>query len=297
MADWEKKKWSKWKDITRDVVWTVCEFDTRGYWLMGDGATYRGDLAFPYYIPNVLIPNRYSVNYYHFDGIDDSMYVTGVNGLNGKSACTISFWTNYDGSDSHSYFLSKHISGNQFIINQCGGDPKVQYRIWTAGGTISTCGGTGFLDGDWHHIAITYNGTVATIYEDTVPVALSTAGSGAIISNTSDMLIGRDSTSTYFLNGDIDDIAIFDEVVPMSDLWDAGKPKKIDRNASGLVGYWKFDEDTWSNNGGGYWVLRDSSPNAAVGYSAFGNMQIDSRKFFDGVFTNGSLDSLKMDTP
>ena len=31
----KKKKWSKWKDITRDIVWTVLEFDTRGYWLIG----------------------------------------------------------------------------------------------------------------------------------------------------------------------------------------------------------------------------------------------------------------------
>ena len=108
--------------------------------------------------------------------------------------------------------------------------------------------------GNWYNWIITFaggSGGALTAYRDGVDIDLASDGNGTSIwtLNASDEVIyfgGRNAYGNYN-NGwacGLDEVAIFDEVKSVSDLYD-GTTNPVDQTgASGLVGYWKFNEGT-----------------------------------------------------
>jgi len=83
----------------------------------------------------------------------------------------------------------------------------------------------------------------------------------------------------------MDDVAIFDEVKAIGDIWD-GSGAPIDLSAeSGLVGYWTFDDATFDTN----WTVPDNSSNSNNGTSA--NMDQVDLQFITPTNPNRGLSS------
>jgi hypothetical protein len=80
-------------------------------------------------------------------------------------------------------------------------------------------------NGKWHHVAGTYDGTVARLYVDGKLVPNDgppTFASGGVPQTGTDVGIGDYlGTCDLFYTGDIDEVAIFDQALPIDRIWSA----------------------------------------------------------------------------
>jgi hypothetical protein len=133
-----------------------------------------------------------------------------------------------------------------FFSRATGG---LTFRLVTAAGT------TNFLvngivntwnTSDVHHIAVTYDGAFMKTFEDGVEKG-SLAKTGAIIHNITQPLLfnGPDSStpSAGYVNGFLDEIRIWDYARTDVEIT-ADMASELVGTESGLVGLWKFDEDS-----------------------------------------------------
>jgi len=112
---------------------------------------------------------------------------------------------------------------------------------------------TGFNDGAWHHVALTWDGISTqvaaniTFYIDNINQSLTTNSDNltGTISSTAEFIIGS-RTSDYWA-GQIDDVAIYNKVLTLtevSNLYNSGVPtdNTLLKTEFNLVGYWGLGE-------------------------------------------------------
>ena len=97
------------------------------------------------------------------------------------------------------------------------------------------------LDGKWHHIAATFNGTTRSLYMDGVLLGSDTPSGHNIPSGTPMYIAETNPTSNEYFDGAIDEVRI----------WNVGKTQlqinatmntTVPVNSAGLVAYYKLDE-------------------------------------------------------
>ena len=141
-------------------------------------------------------------NGFLFDGNDDCIEVPD-SGQFGQPQLTASIWFRQDASDScspmgkrvdigasvvNSWELETN-TGNQLVFTSSHGTNGNQ-RVASPNDTIAL--------GQWHHIALTYDGTTKRIYRDGTQVA-SGSQSGAIPYDTHSAWFGCDDNETTFV--------------------------------------------------------------------------------------------------
>ncbi len=88
-------------------------------------------------------------------------------------------------------------------------------HYWWGADLVVTGLATNFLDGNWHHVATTFDGTTRRIYLNGVQVASDVPGSnGATAAN---FRIGSTNNSEYF-SGTIDDVALYNNALSASEV-------------------------------------------------------------------------------
>ncbi len=155
--------------------------------------------------------------------------------------------------------------------------------IWIGGGTnIWVCGSTSLIDGAWHHVVGTYDGTTANIYVDTV-----LEGSGA---RTNGVNINVDTTIGDAFTGEIDEARIYHRALNNSEV------TQLNKWAAGPVGYWNLDEQTGQ-------VIKDLSGNGLSGtLGADSSVSTDdpawqNGKFGGSLYFDGSSDHANIPDP
>ena len=177
------------------------------------------------------------------------------NNFNLNAGFTVSFWVNTRQFPTNGHLLGAKMGNAQNFRFGMKNATKIQIKIGT-----STHEGSnhGMSHNTWHHYVVTYDGTTMHCYIDGTDI--TGGGSSMTWSNTSNTDTNR---GIYFgasnEEGDyddgvscfIDECAIFDEVKSLSSLHD-GNYKPIDQlNSSGLVGYWRFENNTLDSSGNG----------------------------------------------
>ena len=177
-------------------------------------------------VPLELIDNNFAME---FDAASSQyINVDSFSALNCGTAMTISLW--FKGS---TYITNARlISCAQFEIYQSSATASnTQGRLYykprkNFGNPIVTLGGTSasgvgiMVDGNWHHICLTFDNstTTAIVYEDGVPVITNTSATGPLNSASSNLYIGSSGTSTNFIDGDIDEVAIWNKALELEDV-------------------------------------------------------------------------------
>ena len=101
----------------------------------------------------------------------------------------------------------------------------------------STSVSTGnYISGDWMHAAMTYDGAALKLYVDGVLEASSSA-SGSVNDSGSALLFGEN------MKGWIDEVRVWNLVRSSGDLKE-NRFKSLVGSEAGLLGYWRFDENT-----------------------------------------------------
>ena len=161
---------------------------------------------------------------------------------------TYSAWVKFDSTSTTGTIIKSSVNSSNHITLAYGGSANEMLFIYKAGGTAKkvehsvTVEGTG----SWVHLAMTWNTS-----EDELKAYINgsqvggTVGSLGTWSGTIDKsYIGRNTLSSGdFLDGNISEVAIFEDVVSISALYNGGNPVDIS-GLSDLIGYWKMKEGT-----------------------------------------------------
>jgi hypothetical protein len=152
-----------------------------------------------------------------FDGTDDYIQVSHDTSLNpGTGSFTYEFWFNADYNDqpeSYPRIIAKgdyNTNGYCVMMKASDGDLWVAYNDEnnnSAGGYI----GTGYSDGEWHHLAAVLNRSDNTVkvYIDGAQEDSSDASSVGDINTTDGLNIGMQDTTHYFFKGKVDEIRMY----------------------------------------------------------------------------------------
>jgi hypothetical protein len=145
---------------------------------------------------------------------------------------TVDAWVRATNPGAHRYIVSKG-------ANACA---AASYALYTGPGggltfyisdgstvTMSTDAGTGVWDGQWHHVAGTFDGATARLYVDGLAVGGGTAalsGIGYGLPSGNDLLIGNYAESACpgvgfsLANSAIDEVELYSRALSATEIWD-----------------------------------------------------------------------------
>jgi len=145
-----------------------------------------------------------------FDG-DDNVVVNDSDTLEPEKV-TLEAWVKRDGTPgTYKYIAGKYYSGNNGSYNlYTGSSGGLRFYIgysdtqWIP----SPDAGTGVWDGNWHHIAGTYDGSTVRLYVDGTEIPGGTGTIEDIAYNTEDFYIGSYGNGYYF-SGLVDEVRVY----------------------------------------------------------------------------------------
>jgi len=214
-----------------------------------------------------------------FNGTNDEVIISGITDYNVTDALTIeawikpNSWTDYDGILNYARDQGTLEAGFGFVYFATGW----RFFLKTTTNSIDyiNMAEVSTPSGQWTHLAATYDGQKVKIYRNGSAID-STDAMGDIewSAAPSDFKFGsftKDGSTGYF-DGQIDDVRIWN-IVRTGVQIKASREITIDKNESGLVGYWQMDAGSGgiatdstsiANHGiinGATWVVEDSPLN------------------------------------
>jgi hypothetical protein len=234
------------------------------WYRMGDNGSYKS--------PQWLIPsneNKDKVSNYsfEFDGVDDYIELGSLSNLQNTTEYSISSWfksplnnfaqTIYSWSDGADGYL-------QLLLVDDGSFTVFNNRTSTAYGVSAS----GLVSADtWYNALVVFDGGGATnadrlkLYLNGSLIILTYTGTiptqtGTMLSKT--MWLGASNSFNFWgLEGNIDEVSIFDSAISIGDVWDgSGEPIDVS-TVSGLKQYYKMGEEATFS--GGVWTVPDSA--------------------------------------
>tara|TARA_R100000654_G_scaffold5672_2_gene15655 strand:- start:255 stop:1967 length:1713 start_codon:yes stop_codon:yes gene_type:complete len=218
-----------------------------------------------------------STQSFSFDGVNDTFNLGNITALNGTNSGSFSMWLKLDATGILGLF-------NQY---GSGSDRLIYSFIWLAGGRIdiyisgnlafrvsSNAVISGLSTGEWFNLVITYDGSLATS-TDRVKVFINTneltgnigGAASSFFSSTSDFIIGHYPSGTY-LNGNVDEFAIFTNTLSSSDvssIYNSGVPNDI--SSLNPVAWYRMGEN--ANYKSPQWLMPENSNFANSRYSNY----------------------------
>ena len=183
------------------------------------------------------------------NGVDGYVFVNDNDSLDGFSRIAVEAWVRTNDGSGAKAIVSKyrHYSGSDwddsFYLGLNGG--RVVWQL-NAGDSYSGLDGyTSVADGQWHHIAGTWDGTNQVIYIDGSQHASRTySGNGQINRTNEPITIGRSidfGGPGRYLSGQIDDVRIWNLARSQQDIGPT-RFHRLQGNEAGLIAYWPMDE-------------------------------------------------------
>ncbi|HMR41093.1 MAG TPA: choice-of-anchor D domain-containing protein [Ignavibacteria bacterium] len=221
-----------------------------------------------------------------FDGIDDR--ITLVNSLTtaatGGTAITIEYW--FKGSNITSAVRFQP-TGSDYIV---AGWQNL-HIISTDGGLNGISVGAGATDGNWHHIAMTWQKNTVNgfrSYLDGNLVAQRNSANVNLPALTSGGYLGSNLGTSEFMNGSLDNVRIWNRALSQAELQN-NKNCEIPSSATGLLANYKFNQGIDAGNNAGQGTLLDASGNNYYGFlTGFGLSGTNSNWLAPGGVVSGT---------
>ena len=203
--------------------------------------------------------NTYSLA---FDGVDDFVN-SGASTLSGETALSISAWvypTSYGDATAPSFVSTDAASPRAFYLGLFNGT-NFRFSLSTNGTALTsldTAAGTVDLN-VWQHILVTWDQVNLKLYKNGVllKTVATTFASNGTFTTTNDLLIGARRSSAGFFEGNIDEVAVFNSVVDIADVWDGTGEATDLSSISGLTNWYRNgDNGTWKSP---QWLIPENS--------------------------------------
>ena len=146
-----------------------------------------------------------------FNGTDQYINAGNDSSLAISGDFTISLWVNQTTTTAFSYLLDKGGAGSS--INYRGGINSSNQIYFQINGNSLTSTGT-ITNGTWSHIVLVKSGTSMNIYIDNNAETPATAPATAY-TGTENLEIGRQTGGANYLNGKLDEVAIFNKALSL----------------------------------------------------------------------------------
>ncbi len=198
---------------------------------------------------HIEIPQGMTKGSVHFDGNNDYLYYNDPSALEGMTAMTMEIWV-YRQSDGHIEFFGKHYrqysmyisSNNHFGMYK--GFSNDFYESYGSGWTVPI--------NEWHHLAITWEGTDMCFYAD-----------GELVNQNGNVMANAIPNLTYYFglgtrahdwnydfNGYLSEARIWNYARSHEEI-QRYMYSSLDAPQTGLIGYWplKSNYNDYSGNG------------------------------------------------
>jgi len=189
--------------------------------------------------------NTYSID---LDGTNDYMTADGIFDDISVSVGTISMWIKLEPTGYNGVLIKADVDkSNQLGMAYLNSTTKMRFQ-YKAGGTNKTIDHSVSIeaDGNWHHVVVTWDTSADQLkgYIDGSQVGSTVTGLGTWSGTINAFRVGANSIAdNSYVNGHIDQVAIFTSVVSPSTLYNSGTPYDLS-SISNLVGYWEMNEGT-----------------------------------------------------
>ncbi len=154
-----------------------------------------------------------------FNGISDYVSVSDSSSLEISNAITLTAWVRMDGLPGGGYggiWFDQATTYRSRVLIPSDGSVLAQFNIGGVDQSFGTA--TGLVPtGTFTHIAYTYDGTTERIYVNGVPRANHTISGGLAI-GTSARFIGKGFSNTYYFNGVIDEVTVYNRALSAPDV-------------------------------------------------------------------------------
>lgn len=137
-------------------------------------------------------------------------YIDLPNDLGYTTAVSAFAWFKMNGTPPGNYHI---IFGGQQLEISINTSGYLRTGVYTNTRFVSNHG-SGLLDGQWHFVGFTFDGTTKTSYIDGFAVGTQQITSGTLTASFADRRIGRyGSSTTYYLNGTLDELRIYNRAI------------------------------------------------------------------------------------
>jgi len=212
------------------------------------------------------LSNTYSVD---FDGTNDNVAISYDSSLDITGALSITAWVKFDSLSGFPmiYAIGDYFDGyagnggHQFYSSS----NKVAFFDTGTGGAPSFSSTT-LSTGTWYHLAVTRSASRGITFYVNGSSAGTDTRTGSPSTGTLDIKIGSDAGPSNYLNGLIDEVAVFNSVLSASDItsiYNSGTP--ADLTSYSPVGWWRMGD----NDSGSGTTITDQGSGGNDG--AFGN--------------------------
>jgi hypothetical protein len=217
--------------VTKGDVWTfgtipelvITDPTLVGYWKLDDGG---GDIALDwsgYNNHGVVVGNPQWITgqldgALYLDGYDDCVDLSDPESLNIADAVSLLAWIKPEslGNGADQTFISK---GQESYALKQASNNTLEFRISDTINVQATIDSS--LNGDWHHVAGTYDGSSLNVYLDGVFQG-TTSSVGTVNASAYNVNIGRESVGNRFhYNGGIDDVRIYTRALTEDEIIEA----------------------------------------------------------------------------
>ncbi len=148
---------------------------------------------------------------------DDSDYISFADPGLSSTQGTVEMWVKLnDVTTSDTNYLLRMWSGasNEIAIyKQNAADLYVE-----AGDSSAIDTGWDFPDTSWHHIVLSWDSTAIDVYVDSVDLSLTDTYTSLDVSLFSNFYLGSDSAASTALNGIMDSVALYDDVLTATEI-------------------------------------------------------------------------------
>lgn len=213
----------------------------------------------------VTVVNCPQATHLNFDGINDWVEVPHNAGFNISNNITIETWIKTTNPNEH-YITTKN-EGAWYLAISGGNLAPGKLTFYLSGISPSgwTIGSTTVSDGNWHHVAATYDGAFIKLYVDGI-LDGQFAQTGTISTVLDNIAIGKRPgfNNTAIFNGSLDEFRIWNTARTQNEIV-AHMNCEIPNNLTGLIANYHFNQGFDNINNSTETSLIDSSGNTHNG--------------------------------
>ena len=178
-----------------------------------------------------------------YNGTASQVQVPGAGFNPVGNGISFSFWFRLNAVGDHGTFIFQNLK----YIASVDAQGRIVFTVYTPGiKSVNSGYSSRVLDTDWHHAALTYDGSVMKIYLDGL-YRTNTANSGNLQSSAADAYIGKQQTTNPY-KGTIDEMLVYNRGLTEAEILQIFATTPAPGNGSDhLVSYWKLDENTGTN--------------------------------------------------
>ena len=201
----------------------------------------------------------------NFDGANDSVSlpVNIANTLSNGTELTIEYW--FKGTSLQSAVRIQN--GSSYIVAGWG-TATPQIIISSDGGTngVNQAPASAIYDNNWHHVAYVWkkNTIFATYLDGVLQNSRVAANVNLPVFSGTNTFIGSFSGTGEFLNGNLDDVRIWNVALTPSEIANR-RSCELAGNEPGLIAYYKFNEGFNASNNSSITTVTDATSNAYNG--------------------------------